>query len=404
MKALPVALGAMFLQQTFASIGKILPAVLAPAIIHDLSFDPAWVGAYFGIAAFSAILFQISCGGFIVRYGAMRMSQAALAMLAFGMALTAHGSLLAFLVSAVVGGGGSAVSTPSSSHLLGRYAPPQYAPLVFSLKQTAVPAGLLFGGLLGPLLTDLAGWRAAMLIVGGACFAFLLALQPLREKFDDDRKPAHPLRVSDLKATFQSVMRVTDLRGLAFACFAFNSVQSVMTTFFVIYLTSLGYTLTAAGFVFSVATAVAVPGRLVWGWIGSVRVAPRVLMAGLAFGMAASAAFASLYEASWPVLVVGAGACVLSATALSWHGVLLSETARLAPEGTRGAVTGIVLSFGQTGAMVMPLVYSALLALTGSYSIGFLVCGVPALLVGFDLLRAHRAHAAGAAGAVGTPQ
>jgi MFS family permease len=392
--SLAVVLVAMFLQQTFASIGKILPAVIAPAILADLHFAPASVGAYFGVAAFAAILFQVSCGSFIVRYGAMRMSQAALAMLAIGMAITVEGSLLVFVLSAIIGGGGSAVSTPASSHLLGRFSPAQYAPLVFSVKQTAVPAGLLLAGFLGPLLTQLAGWRGTMLIVGAACFVFLLALQPLREKFDDDRKAAQPLRVSDLKATFRSVMSERDLRSLSFACFAFNSVQSVMTTFFVIYLTTLGYTLTAAGFVFSVATAIAMPGRLLWGWLGSVRIAPRVVLSGLAFGMTASAAFVGLYDASWPALILGAGACVLSATALSWHGILLSETARLAPEGQRGAVTGVVLSFGQTGAMVMPLLYSVLLALTGSYGIGFIVCGVPALLVGFDLLRGEPGAAA----------
>jgi MFS family permease len=87
------------------------------------------------------------------------------------------------------------------------------------------------------------------------------------------------------------------------------------------------------------------------------------------------------------VLVIGLGAVGLSATALSWHGILLSEAARLAPEGQRGAVTGGVLSFGQLGAMLMPLVYSGLLSLTGSYGLGFILCGVPALLVGFDLLR-----------------
>jgi nitrate/nitrite transporter NarK len=57
-------------------------------------------------------------------------------------------------------------------------------------------------------------------------------------------------------------------------------------------------------------------------------------------------------------------------------------------------VTGGVLSFGQLGAMLMPLVYSGLLSLTGSYGVGFMVCGVPALLVGFDLLRGGRKAAA----------
>ncbi len=73
--------------------------------------------------------------------------------------------------------------------------------------------------------------------------------------------------------------------------------QQVITTYFVIYLTTLGYTLAAAGFVFSVAVAIAIPGRIVWGWIGSTHVAPRIIMAWLAFGMAASAVFIALYEA-----------------------------------------------------------------------------------------------------------
>jgi MFS family permease len=392
----------MFMQQTFVAIGRILPAVIAPAIITDLKLDPAWIGTYFGLTAFWALVFQMSCGSFILRYGALRVSQAALVMLAAGTAITVEGSFLAFGVSAIIAGGGAAVSTPASSHLLGRYAPVQHAPLVFSVKQTAVPAGLLLAGFVGPLLTAWVGWRGAMLAVAAACVVFAFVLEPLRERFDSDRIVTHAFSLSDLKGTLTSVLTVRDLRSLSFACFAFNAVQQVVTTYFVIYLTTLGYTLAAAGFVFSVAVAIAIPGRIVWGWIGSTYVSPRVIMAWLAFGMAASAAFIALYEASWPVLLVGLGAAALSATALSWHGIVLSEAARLAPEGKRGAVTGGVLSFGQLGAMLMPLVYAGLLSLTGSYGVGFILCGVPALLVGFDLLRpaASAADAARKASAI----
>ena len=390
MKILLLALTAMFLQQTVVSIGRILPAVVAPAIIVDLELDPAWVGAYFGLIAFWALVFQMSCGSFIVRYGALRISQVALVMLGIGTALTMEGSFLFFAISAVIGGGGAAVSTPASSHLLGRYSPPQYAPLVFSVKQTAVPVGLLLTGFLGPWLTGLTGWRGTMLIVAIICLVSAVMLEPLRKEFDSDRVATHSFHLSDLKGTLTSVLAARDLRSLSFACFAFNAVQTVVTTYFVIYLTTLGYTLAAAGFVFSMAVAIAIPGRILWGWIGSVHVEPRLVLAGLAFGMAASAAFMGLSDASWPVVLVGLGAGVLSATALSWHGVILSEAARLAPEGQRGAVTGGVLSCGQLGAMLMPLVYAGLLSLTGSYGLGFILCGVPALLVGFDLLRMGR--------------
>jgi len=52
-----------------------------------------------------------------------------------------------------------------------------------------------------------------------------------------------------------------------------------------------------------------------------------------------------------------------------------------------GAVTGGVLSFGQMGALLGPLVYSGLLSLTGGYGIGFAICAIPATLVGITLLR-----------------
>jgi MFS family permease len=317
----------------------------------------------------------------------MRVSQASLVLLALGTAITVEGSFLVFLISAIIAGGGGAISTPASSHLLSRFSPPQYAPLVFSIKQTAVPAGLLLAGFIGPLLADATGWRGAMLIIAGACLVFALVLQPLRERYDTDRLATHAFRVSDVMLTLKSVLKRRDLRSLSFACLAFNAIQATATTYFVIYLTTLGYTLAAAGFLFSVAVAIAIPGRILWGWIGSVYVEPRLLMAGLAFGMAVAGALIAAFDPSWPALLVGLCASVLSATALSWHGIVLSEAARLAPEGQRGAVTGGVLSFGQVGAMVMPLVYSGLLGLTGSYSVGFIVCGIPALLVGFDLLR-----------------
>ena len=393
MNRLLIALGAMFLQQTFVSIGKSLPAVIAPPILSDLQIDPAWIGVYFGLTAFAALIAQLGCGSFIVRYGSLRMSQAALVMLAAGMALATLGAPSMLILSAIICGGGAAVSTPTSSHLLGRVSPPQYLPLVFSIKQTAVPAGLLLAGALGPQLTQWTGWRGTILLSAAACAVFVLMLQPLRKVFDDDRVPTRSFRLSDFSATLASVLATPRLRALSFACLAFNGVQAVVTAYFVVYLTTIGYTLVEAGFFFSAVVAVAVPGRILWGWLGSRYVSPRLMMAGLALGMAASVGLLGLSNAGWPTLLIGLVTGVLSATALSWHGILLAETARAAPEGMRGAVTGGVLSFGQVGALVGPLVYSALLGLSGSYGLGFVVCSIPPLLAGFNLLRQPAADA-----------
>jgi len=377
----------MFVQQTFASVGKVLPAVIAPLVLAELHADPAWVGVYFGLAAAASLVAQMGCGSFIVRYGALRMSQVSLVLLGGGIAVAAEGRLFGFVASAVFGGGGAAISTPTSSQLLGRVSPPRLAPLVFSIKQTAVPAGLLIAGFLGPAVAASLGWRGAMLATAAACVACAAMLQPLRARFDDDRLSSRRFRMSDFRTTLASVLNARDLRGLSFACFAFNGIQSVFTAYFVTYLVALGYELAAAGFLFSLVVALAMPCRVLWGWVGSFHVAPRVVMAGLALGMAASVAATGLFSAAWPVAAVAMVGAVLSATAVSWHGILLSQIARLAPVGRVGAVTGGVLSFGQIGALVGPFVFSLLLHLTGGYGAGWAVCAVPALWVGISLLR-----------------
>jgi MFS family permease len=303
------------------------------------------------------------------------------------MAIATIGHPVALVLSAILSGGGAAVSTPSSSHLLGRCSPPRYLSLIFSIKQTAVPAGLLLAGMLGPQITEFLNWQSTMLLTALACIVFTLMLQPLRDKFDDDKDPTRKFHFSDFGNTFRAVIGTRELRNLSYACFAFNAVQTIFTVYFVVYLTTMGYTLVAAGFLFSIAVAVAVPGRIIWGLLGSTYVHPRTMMAALAIGMAISMVLLSLCSEGWSTIIVGIVATLISATALSWHGVLLAETAREAPEGTRGAVTGGVLSFGQVGALTAPSIFSLFLGMTNNYGFGFIVCSLPALFVGIALLR-----------------
>ena len=115
----------MFLQQTFVALGRALPAVIAPAILLDLRIDAAWVGIYFGLTAAASLVSQLGCGSFIVRHGALRMSQISLVMIAVGTALAALGKPVALVLSAIICGVGGAVATPASSHLLSRVSSPR---------------------------------------------------------------------------------------------------------------------------------------------------------------------------------------------------------------------------------------------------------------------------------------
>ena len=373
----------MTVQQAFATLGRSTVPLIAAAIVADLHVDPALVGVHVAIGAVAGFMTTLGCGGLIMRYGAIRMTQVGMLALAFGLAVPASGWLPLFALGAFVGGLGQAISTPSSSHLLGRLSPPRLAPLVFSVKQTGVPLGLVVAGVLAPWIATEAGWRAAMLVIAGLAGLTAVVLQPMRRRFDGDRVPGTPLSPADIRANILSVLREPTLRALCVSMFSFVGLQTLFTGFFVLYLVrGLGYELERAGGVFAIAVAVAVPARIGWGWMASRLVRPVTLLPLLGLLMAVAALLAASLQASWPYGMVVLVAALFSATAVSWHGVLLAEVARLSPPGRIGSTTGAVLAFGDAGALVMPLLFSGALTLTGSYAPGFLVGGAFALLVG----------------------
>ena len=373
----------MLVQQTFATVGRSTVPLIAAAIVADLAIDAALVGVYLAIGSVAGFLTTLGCGGLIMRYGALRMTQVGMAALAVGLAVTTSGWLPLFALGAFIGGLGQAISTPSSSHLLGRLSPPRLAPLMFSIKQTGVPAGLMLAGVAAPALVAATDWRGAVLAIAAACALSVLALQPLRARFDVDRNPAYPLSPADIRSNVAGVLRDPALRALCLAMLSFVGLQSLFTGFFVLYLVrGRGYDLERAGLVFAIAVAIAVPARIGWGWLASRLIRPATLLATLGVGMAVAAVLTAAIHPDWPTWAAAAIATTLSVTAVSWHGVLLAEVARLSPAGRIGATTGAVLAFGDAGALVLPLLFSGALSLTGGYATGFLIGGALALAVG----------------------
>lgn len=384
----------MFLQQACATMGRATVPIIAPAIVGDLGVDPALVGLFVGTAAIAGLLTTLGCSGFILRYGAIRMTQVGMTALALGLAAAASGLLPLFAVAALAVGLGSAVSTPASSHLLVRYATPRQGPLVFSIKQTGVPLGLMLSGVLAPFLVVAVGWQGSLLAMAAICLAVGVPMQALRARYDDDRNPAQPLSLLDVRTTVRDVLARPDLRMLGMAAFSFVGLQSVFSAFLVLYLVEgLGYGLAEAGTVFSVAMAGAVPARIMWGWIAGRYVEARRLLAILGVLMCGAALLTAFLSAAWPIGAVMAVAVMLSGTAVSWHGVLIAEVARLSPPGRVGGMTGGVLAFGDAAALVLPLVFSGLLVATGSYAAGFAVAALPPLATAVYLTVRGRAAA-----------
>ena len=395
-KLLYVATGAMFMHLCLAHMVTLVVPVLAPVIAEELDVAPAFVGAYSAILFGSAMVSVTLCGSLIRRFGALRVSQAALLLMAAGLVIAVPGTIVLFALSAVVIAIGPAVSTPAGSHILARYCPPQNAPLFFSIKQAGVPIGGLLAGLMLPFLVLHIGWRGAFLATAALFLALAVVLQPLRSEIDDDRQPGRKVSPTDVKATLQAVITKPGLRELAFASATFVGLQVCFQAFFVTYLAKgLGWPLTTAGYVFAVSQSVALFARILWGWVAGRFVPPRLVLAGLGVAMAAASVATGLYTPQWSLVGLTVVAVFFNATAISWHGVMFAEIARLSPAAEVGSMTSGVLFFIFVAMVVYPAIFGTILGFTGSYAYGFFLAAVPALIAGLLFLRRDRTGGAG---------
>jgi len=117
-------------------------------------------------------------------------------------------------------------------------------------------------------------------------------------------------------------------------------------------------------------------------------VSPRIVIGAIGLFGFVAAVLMSYYDFSWSQGAILGVAILYNVTGLSWHGVLLAETARLAPPDKVGGVTGGVLSFTSIAMMIYPAIYGGILAVTGSYGFGFLLASVPSLIAAFVFFRA----------------
>jgi len=391
MNLLLLAIFAMLVQQTVATTAKVGLPALFPAVAADLSFNVELVLAYTWFFALVSLVFMAGCGGIIRRYGALRTSQFGCISMALGLLIAALTNQTLFIIPSfaliiLLISAGTTVATPASSQILAEYAPRKWAPLVFSIKQTGVPAGVAISGLVLVPLAVGYGWRMTLTYTALICVIIAIVLQPLREEFDKKRDPTEIPRWSDFISNIKDVLSQGQRREMAIAAFSFVGMQSVYTNFTITYLyEDLGFSLGEAGEILGFATLLAIPARILWGWVGSTIFQPRVLLACLALVMAVSTALMGAFDDQWGHVAVLIVNCAISLSVLSWHGVLLSEAARLAPAGEAGRLTGGVLAFGALGQIIFPMIFAAGYWLSG-YGLAFTVISLPAAMVGVIFL------------------
>ena len=385
------ALAATLAIQVYVSFAASAAAVLAPEIARDFGVESRWIGAFVGLVYAGGMFASLASGGFIERYGSIRVSQACVVLCALGVAAmaAAPGHEVALLaLTAVVIGLGYGPITPASSQLLQRTASPARMALTFSIKQTGVPAGAALSGALLPALALVGGWRSAFVIASLVGIAIVALAQPVRAGLDADRRRTGRFTLAGIFAPLALLRQSPALRDLALVSFAYSATQVCLTSFLVVHLTeTLRFSLVAAGLALTSATAGGVAGRIGWGYVADPWLSPRAVLATIGVLAGVFGVAMALATPAWPQFAIVVLGALFGATAIGWNGVQLSEVARLAPPGAAGKVTGATGFVTFAGVVIGPPSFALLSSLTGSYRIGFVTFAGASLVAAVALLQ-----------------
>lgn len=377
--------------QALTSLALAVPAVLAPVAAADLGVAPAGIGNWVGFAYMVAMFAGLASGALVGRYGPVRVLEAAALCVALGLAIGAGADLVLILACGILLGTAHGLVNPASSTILAAASPPHARSTIFSIKQTGVPIGGAAAGILVPAMLLWTSWQHTVLLLAALSATFIALIVPFRRLYDRGRGSGQRLRLSQFGSPIAEVWADRSIRELALASGVFSSVQMSFGTYLVSYLKlGLGYSLVAAGLIFSAAQLAGVLGRVLWGAVADRLFEPRPVLAMLGVAMALCGVAATLFTPGWPIAAVTTVCVLYGATAVGWNGVFLAEVARLAPEGRVATITGGTQFFTFGGVLVGPPVFGAIASATGSYGAGFILFAALPLIMGTGLLLSGR--------------
>lgn len=371
------------LVQVLSSLVALSVPVLAPSIAAARSWDASLIGYYPGLMYLAALLICVLGLPVLNWIGPMMLSLVSVVVSAGGLAFMLAPAPALLAAGALVIGLGYGPVVPATSQVLGATTPPRYANLIFSLKQTGAPLGGLLAGLSVPALLQMGSWRFAVTALACGTVGIAGLLLPLCRHADHaagQHARAAQTTPSGWLQPILALLRIPPLRRMVTASLTYAAMQLCLGAFLTVYLVQREHLpLADAGLVFGISQAGSAVGRLLWGYVADRLCAPSLLLILLGVGMAISAILVASFTPAWPLWGMALVAAGYGATAMGWNGVLLAEVARLAPPGRTRALTGAVMSVNFFGVLIGPLLFTAVLRLTGRFEAGFLFMALFAL-------------------------
>lgn len=386
-------LPALLAGHSFASMAVLVLPAVAPEVARDYGFNPSLIGYQISLVSSGMVVTLTLLGNMSRRYGAARVNQLGHALAAIGMLvlLIPHAAFL--IIGSLVIGLGYGMITPSASHLLMRYTPPQRRSTVFSIHQTGIPAGGMLAALIAPAVAVTAGWRWSVVLSALLLLAVVALMQYGRRSWDDDRDRSAPAVTPNPFAGAAAIWRRPALRLLAIAGSCFSWVQFCAATFAVVAsVETLQMSLVMAGTVLTVVQIASAAGRVLIGWISD-RIGDTARVLAWNAGLMVLCALCGLaLQPQTPLLLVYLWFALLGATSGCWPGAILAEVGRRSPPHEVSLSISGSLVITNVGKFIGPILFANIYVLTRDYGVAFAALLLPSAVALYCLLASRKAQ------------
>ena len=369
-------LAATFAVQTMAATVLFGVSVIAPVAAPEIGVEATLIGVFTAIVYGFGMFAGLLTGAVTDRYGAIRICQVTMVFAFIGAAVLTLSAPLAAAASAAFLGLSYGPVNPASTHILARVSPEKWRPMIFSIKQTGMPAGSAIAGSLLPVIVIAFDWRLAILTAGTMALIVAISIQPLRQRLDAIHRPTRTIHAGDIVNPLKLIWRQPRLRCLAVIAFAYSGCQVAITAFYVVYLTAvLALPLTIGGLIFTVLQIGAIIGRLLWGAFADRFFPANKVLVWLGVASGILSIIAGQFAPGWSIWEVGLVSFLIGVTSAGWNGVFFSELVKYAPSGQTGEAASGIQFVIMAGLTAVPPLFGIIVTGTGGYFAAFLAIG-----------------------------
>ncbi|USQ79748.1 MFS transporter [Ornithinimicrobium faecis] len=362
-----VMLGASALT-TLGAIPPFLVGAQAVLMQRDLGFGPSVLGVvvstFFAVAALGTIF-----GGGLLERWSRRQTQLLAGVLVavggFGLALgVRHWEVL--IAAMAVLGLANAACQGTSNQAVATALPPHRRGIGFGIKQSAVPAAIMFGGLAVPTMTALFGWRSTFLVTGSLGLV-VIALALLHQEEDGQQGPRANTRPAPSDHAPRGPLLLCGL-AITFASAAANFLGAYLAS----WAHDVGLTVGQAGLLMAAGSGSSIAIRVFAGHRADRRFGGNLII--VASQMAAGALcllMIGLLAVPWAVVVFGFLSFGLG---WSWPGLFLYAAARLGRDAPTKA-SSVVQAGAFVGGAIGPVSFGLLVSAVSFQGAWFVAAG-----------------------------